>query len=164
MLLSGNVHKYGDNVNTDVIIPARYCTTVKGDELAKYCMYDIDRDFVKRVCENDVIIAGRNFGCGSSREAAPIAILNSGVKCVIAKSFSRIFYRNAVNIGLWVFESNELHDAINNGEKIRYDIWEQEVYLNNGIKKKLSNTFSDVLNEIIKSGGLVNYFNNTKNG
>ncbi|MBQ9631381.1 MAG: 3-isopropylmalate dehydratase small subunit, partial [Lachnospiraceae bacterium] len=117
----GTVHKYGDNVDTDVIIPARYLNTSKPEELAEHCMEDIDRDFVKKMKEGDLIVATKNFGCGSSREHAPIAIKASGVSCVIAETFARIFYRNAINIGLPIIESREASLGIEDGDTVKVD-------------------------------------------
>ena len=112
----GKVHKYGDNVDTDVIIPARYLNTADHKELASHCMEDIDIDFVKKVKKGDIIVAEANFGCGSSREHAPIAIKESGISCVIAKTFARIFYRNAINIGLPIIECPEAAENISDGD------------------------------------------------
>ena len=118
----GRVFKYGDNVDTDVIIPARYLNTSDPEELKKHCMYDIDTNFCDTVRVGDYIVAGENFGCGSSREHAPISIKASGVKCVIAKSFARIFYRNAFNIGLPILESEILYDEVKNKDEIEVDL------------------------------------------
>ncbi len=117
----GRVHKYGDHVDTDVIIPARYLTSSDAQELAAHCMEDIDREFVNQVQPGDVIVAGVNFGCGSSREHAPIAIQASGIACVIAKSFARIFYRNALNIGLPIVECAALVDDVETGDEVEVD-------------------------------------------
>ena len=116
MKAQGFVHKYGDNVDTDVIIPARYLNTADHKELANHCMEDIDKDFVAKVKEGDIMVGGWNFGCGSSREHAPIAIKASGISCIIAKSFARIFYRNAINIGLAIIESEEVAQSLENGD------------------------------------------------
>jgi len=121
MMLKGYVHKYGSNVNTDEIIPARYLNTIDPVILAKYCMEDIDKDFVKNVKKGDIIVADKNFGCGSSREHAPISIKAAGVSAIIAKSFARIFFRNSINIGLPILESEEAVDAIKNGDLIEID-------------------------------------------
>ncbi|MGL5314655.1 MAG: 3-isopropylmalate dehydratase small subunit, partial [Peptostreptococcaceae bacterium] len=118
MEAKGKVFRYGDNVDTDVIIPARYLNTSKAEELAKYCMEDIDENFVKEVKEGDIIVADKNFGCGSSREHAPLAIKASGVSCVIAKSFARIFYRNSINIGLPILECEEAVNNIDKGDVV----------------------------------------------
>ena len=117
----GTVFKYGDNVDTDVIIPARYLNSTTGEELAKHCMEDIDKDFTKNVKAGDIIVAEKNFGCGSSREHAPLSIKCAGVSCVIAKSFARIFYRNSINIGLPIIECEEAADAIKNGDIVSVD-------------------------------------------
>ena len=121
MIAHGMVHKYGDNVDTDVIIPARYLNTSKHEELAAHCMEDIDKEFVGKVKNGDIMVAGKNFGCGSSREHAPIAIKASGISCVIASTFARIFYRNAINIGLAILESDEAANAIENGHEVSVD-------------------------------------------
>lgn len=121
MKVQGFVHKYGDNVDTDVIIPARYLNTSSHKELAAHCMEDIDKSFVSKVKPGDIIVAQKNFGCGSSREHAPIAIKASGVSCVIASSFARIFYRNAINIGLPIFECEAASDGIAAGDEVRVD-------------------------------------------
>ena len=121
MRAQGHVHKYGDHIDTDVIIPARYLATQDEKELASHCMEDIDTSFVQKVQPGDIMVAGWNFGCGSSREHAPIAIRESGVACVIAKSFARIFYRNAINIGLPIFECEAASDGIAAGDEVRVD-------------------------------------------
>ena len=148
---------YENNVDTDVIIPARYLNTKDAKELASHCMEDIDKEFSKNVKAGDFIVAGYNFGCGSSREHAPLAIKESGIKAVIAKSFARIFYRNAINIGLVIIENDEIQNDISKNDEI-------EINLNNGkIINKTKNkeyTFSPFPNEIqklINEGGLVNY-------
>lgn len=122
MPITGTAHKFGDHVDTDVIIPARYLTTSDPTELARHCMEDIDADFVGRVRPGDIIVAGRNFGCGSSREHAPIAIKAAGVSVVIAETFARIFYRNALNIGLPIIESEEAARGINGGDQVEVDL------------------------------------------
>jgi len=122
MQATGKAHKYGDHVDTDAIVAARYLTTSDPDELAAHCMQDVDPDFVKRVARGDFIVAGRNFGCGSSREHAPLAIKTAGVSGVIADSFARIFYRNALNIGLPIIESSEAAERISAGDELRVDI------------------------------------------
>lgn len=121
MKACGHVFKYGDNVDTDVIIPARYLNATEGAELAKHCMEDIDREFVHKVEKGDIIVASKNFGCGSSREHAPLAIKCAGVSCVIAETFARIFYRNAINIGLPIFECEAASDGIAAGDEVRVD-------------------------------------------
>jgi len=122
MQLTGKAHKYGDHVDTDAIVAARYLNTSDPNELAAHCMQDVDPDFVKRVAQGDFIVAGRNFGCGSSREHAPLAIKTAGVSAVIADSFARIFYRNALNIGLPIIESPEAAERISAGDELRVDI------------------------------------------
>jgi 3-isopropylmalate/(R)-2-methylmalate dehydratase small subunit len=157
MILKGQVHKYGANVDTDVIIPARYLNISDPLELAKHCMEDIDAQFLKRMKRGDIIVADTNFGCGSSREHAPIAIKTAGVSCVIAKSFARIFFRNAINIGLPLLESAEAVDNSKSGDKL-------EVDLSSGKIKNITNsqTFSakpypEFMSELINAGGLVEY-------
>lgn len=152
----GFVHKYGDNVDTDVIIPARYLNTASHAELASHCMEDIDRDFVKNVKKGDIIVAAKNFGCGSSREHAPIAIQASGVSCVIASTFARIFYRNAINIGLPILECAEAAEDIRTGDEV-------EVDFDTGVIKNLSSgksykaqPFPPFIQNIIAKGGLLN--------
>ena len=155
MKYTGNVLKYDDNVDTDVIIPARYLNTSDHKELASHCMEDIDKTFVTRVQQGDIITAGQNFGCGSSREHAPIAIKASGVSLVIAKSFARIFYRNAINIGLAIVECPEAADNISEGDKVEAD-------MDNGIIRNLTTgqefkaaPFPDFIQKIIENGGLM---------
>ncbi len=121
-VLRGRVIKYGDDVNTDVIIPARYCTSFRAEELAQHCMEDLDSDFLKKRQPGDVIVAGNNFGCGSSRENAPLAIKGAQISCVIAKSFARIFYRNSINIGLPILESPEAAEAVAEGHEVEVDL------------------------------------------
>jgi 3-isopropylmalate/(R)-2-methylmalate dehydratase small subunit len=121
-ILEGDAHVYGDNVDTDVIIPARYLTTTDPDELAAHCLEDLDPDFVKNVKPGDIIVAGRNFGSGSSREHAPIAIKAAGVSCIVAESFARIFYRNSINVGLPIVECEGIRDGVSTGERVRVDV------------------------------------------
>lgn len=155
--MTGKAWKYGDNVDTDVIIPARYLNTSDPKELAKYCMEDIDQSFAKEVKQGDVIIAGENFGCGSSREHAPIAIKESGVSAVIAKSFARIFFRNAINIGLVILKNTKLPDEVTKGDKIEVDA-ESGVIKNLTTNKEYSTTaYTGSIKELIDIGGLVNY-------
>ena len=154
---TSSVWVYGDNVDTDVIIPARYLNTSEPSELAKFCMEDIDKNFAKEVKEGDVIVAGENFGCGSSREHAPIAIKASGVKAVIAKSFARIFFRNAINIGLVILKNNELPDEITKGDEIEVDI-ENGTIKNLSTGKEYETTaYTGSIKELIDIGGLINY-------
>jgi len=157
MTNQGQAWVYGDNVDTDVIIPARYLNTSDAKELAKYCMEDIDTTFATDVKQGDIMIAGENFGCGSSREHAPIAIKEAGITVVIAKSFARIFFRNAINIGLPILENKDLPDEVSKGDKIEID-------LKNGIVKNLTTgkeyktpAYSGSIQELIEVGGLVNY-------
>lgn len=155
--MTGQAWIYGDNVDTDVIIPARYLNTSDPKELASFCMEDIDKSFAKEVQEGDVIVAGENFGCGSSREHAPIAIKASGVKAVIAKSFARIFFRNAINIGLVILKNSELPDEVTKGDEIEVDA-ENGIIKNITTGKEYSTTaYTGSIKELIDVGGLVNY-------
>ncbi len=152
----GKVHRYGDNVDTDVIIPARYLNTSSHAELAAHCMEDIDRDFVKKVKPGDIIVAGRNFGCGSSREHAPIAIKASGVSCVIACSFARIFFRNSINIGLPILECADAAQAIADGDEVEVDFDTGAIKdVTNG-KTYRAQPYPPFLQNIIAKGGLLN--------
>ena len=153
-MLSGRVHKYGDNVDTDVIIPARYCTSFRAEDLAPHCLEDLDSNFVNKVKAGDILVAGNNFGCGSSRENAPIAIKGAGIVCVIAKSFARIFYRNGINIGLPVLESVECVDVTDDGDRIEVDLNEGEIVNVTKDKKFHIPPFPSVIQEIIKVGGM----------
>ena len=155
----GNVFKYGDNVDTDVIIPARYLNSSEPSELAAHCMEDIDREFIHQVKKGDIIVAEKNFGCGSSREHAPIAIKASGVSCVIADTFARIFYRNSINIGLPIVECAQAAKEIENGDQV-------EVDFDSGVIKDLTKgteyqgqAFPEFMQKIIAAEGLVNYIN-----
>ena len=157
MALRGRVWKYGSNVDTDVIIPGRYCHITDIKELAKHCLEDLDLQFTKKIKQGDIIVAGTNFGCGSSRELAPISIKAAGISCVIAKNFARIFFRNSINIGLPILESPEAVDSINEGDEV-------EVDLSNGTIKNITTgktarsvPFPDFLQEIINMGGLMPY-------
>ena len=155
MKFTGNAIKYGDNVDTDVIIPARYLNTIDKKELASHCMEDIDKDFVKKVQKGDIMIAGYNFGCGSSREHAPIAIKESGISLVIAKSFARIFYRNSINIGLAIVECEEAADAIENGHVVTADLDGGIIYDETTGEKYETQPFPAFIQTIIQNGGLV---------
>ena len=156
-MINGKSLKYGDNVNTDEIIPARYLNTTDEKELASHCMEDIDKDFVKKADKGDIIVAGENFGCGSSREHAPISIKGLGISCVIAKSFARIFFRNAINIGLPIFESEEAVTGISNGDNVKVDI-DSSVIINLTTNKEYTFTpFADEMKDIIQAGGLMEY-------
>lgn len=159
MQLNGTVIKYGDNVDTDVIIPARYLNATEGAELAKHCMEDIDKDFVKNVKPGDIIVANKNFGCGSSREHAPLAIKCAGVSCVIAETFARIFYRNAINIGMPIIECPEAAKAIEAGDEVEIDF--DSGVITNKTKNQTyqGQAFPPFMQKIIAAGGLVNYIN-----
>ena len=156
----GTVFKYGDNVDTDVIIPARYLNSSDPKELATHCMEDIDKDFVNKVNEGDIIVANKNFGCGSSREHAPIAIKAAGVSCVIAETFARIFYRNAINIGLPIIECPEAAVAIKSGDEVKVD-FDSGVITNVTTGETFQGqAFPPFMQNLIACGGLVNYINN----
>ena len=155
MLAKGKVFKYNDNVDTDVIIPARYLNTADANELAKHCMEDIDKDFVTRVSVGDIMVAGYNFGCGSSREHAPLVIKTCGVGCVIAKSFARIFYRNAINIGLHILECPEAADAISAGDIVSVDFDTGKITNHTTGKAYQAQPFPEFIQNIIKKGGLL---------
>lgn len=155
MNAKGRVHKFGDNVDTDVIIPARYLNRSDEEWLAQHCMEDIDASFASNVQKGDIMVAGANFGCGSSREHAPIAIKASGISCVIASTFARIFYRNAINIGLAILECDEASREINDGDEVEIDF-------NTGIindittgKSYQSQPFPEFIQKIITNGGLM---------
>ena len=156
MKANGFVHKYGDNVDTDVIIPARYLNTSDHKELASHCMEDIDKDFVKKVNEGDIMVGGANFGCGSSREHAPIAIKKSGISCVIASTFARIFYRNSINIGLAILECPEASEKIENGDEVSIDF--DTGVITNITKNETykAEPFPEFVKNIISSDGLLN--------
>ncbi len=161
MKAQGTVHKYGDNVDTDVIIPARYLNTSSHKELASHCMEDIDIDFTKRVKEGDIMVAEKNFGCGSSREHAPIAIKASGISCVIASTFARIFYRNAINIGLPILECDEAAKDIKAGEQVAIDFDTGIITNLTTGKEYQAEPFPPFIQEIISDGGLIKHV--TKN-
>lgn len=158
----GKVFKYGDNVDTDVIIPARYLNSSDPADLARHCMEDIDRDFVSRVDTGDIIAAEKNFGCGSSREHAPIAIKAAGVSCVIAETFARIFYRNAINIGLPIVECKEAAADIEAGDEVEVDF--DSGLITNHTRKKTyqGQAFPPFMQKIIDAEGLVNYINTNR--
>lgn len=155
MKAHGKVHKYGDNVDTDVIIPARHLNTSDHKELASHCMEDIDTEFVKKVKQGDIMVGGENFGCGSSREHAPIAIKASGIDCVIAKTFARIFYRNAINIGLPILECPEASEKIQDGDKVSIDF--DNGVITNETKGETYQAlpFPDFIKDIMAKGGLI---------
>ncbi len=162
MSVKGKVFRYENNVDTDVIIPARYLNTSDPKELAAHCMEDIDKDFVKNVKEGDIIVANKNFGCGSSREHAPLAIKTAGISCIIASTFARIFYRNAINIGLPILECDEAVANIEAGDEL-------EVEFSTGVIKNLTKNqeyqgeaFPEFMQKIIDNNGLIGYIKNNK--
>ena len=159
MKACGHVFKYGDNVDTDVIIPARYLNATQGEELAKHCMEDIDKEFIHKVKKGDLIVANKNFGCGSSREHAPLAIKCAGVSCAIAETFARIFYRNAINIGLPIIECVEAARSIEDGDEVEVDF--DSGLITNKTKGETyqGQSFPEFMQKIITAGGLVNYIN-----
>ena len=157
MRLKGKVHKYGADVNTDVIIPARYLNVSDPDELAKHCMEDIDADFLKKVKKDDIIMATSNFGCGSSREHAPLVIKAAGVSCVIASSFARIFFRNAINIGLPLLESAEAVENTESGDVLEVDMEKGEIKNVTSNMTFNAESYPQFMADLIKVGGLVEY-------
>ncbi len=156
MNVKGFVHKYGDNVDTDVIIPARYLNTANHKELAAHCMEDIDAEFVNKVNDGDIMVGGANFGCGSSREHAPIAIKESGISCVIASTFARIFYRNAINIGLAILECPEASEKIAAGDEVAVDFDTGVITNITKNEEYKAQPFPEFIKEIIASNGLLN--------
>lgn len=152
------VYKFGDNIDTDVIIPARFCNDPSKEFISRHCMYDYSLGFAERVSKGDVIVAGENFGCGSSREAAVWAILGTGISTVIARSFARIFYRNAVNIGMELIECSEIADIVSDGSSIEVDRENRRLIVA-GKSVMYSSGISDVCSDIIQAGGLINYIN-----
>mgnify|MGYP000924798625 FL=1 len=160
MKAKGRVFKYQDNVDTDVIIPARYLNSTSGEELAKHCMEDIDKEFATKVQNGDIIVARKNFGCGSSREHAPLAIKCSGISCVIADTFARIFYRNAINIGLPIIECKEAAESIEAGDEGEVD-FDTGVIVNKTKNQSFQGeAFPEFMQNIINAGGLIAYVNN----
>ena len=157
MKAQGTVHKYGDNVDTDVIIPARYLNTSSHKELAAHCMEDTDIDFTKNVKDGDIMVAEKNFGCGSSREHAPIAIKASGISCVIASTFARIFYRNAINIGLPILECDAAAKEIKAGDEVAVDFDTGVITDITTGKTYQSEPFPPFIQEIISDGGLIRH-------
>lgn len=155
MVYTGKVIKYGDNVDTDVIIPARYLNTSDHAELASHCMEDLDKTFTKRVCKGDIMVAGDNFGCGSSREHAPIAIKASGISLVIANTFARIFYRNSINIGLAILECPEAVANISDGDTVEADLDKGIIYNRTTGKSFKTQPFPAFIQKIIENGGLI---------
>ena len=162
MKARGHVFKYGENVDTDVIIPARYLNATTGEELARHCMEDIDKDFVHQVQKGDMIVARKNFGCGSSREHAPLAIKTSGVSVVIADTFARIFYRNAINIGLPIIESPEAAADIEAGDEVEVDFDTGRITDLTKGKSYQGQAFPEFMQKIIHAGGLIPYINQEK--
>ncbi len=159
MNAKGSVFKYGDNVDTDVIIPARYLNSSDPAELASHCMEDIDKDFIGKVHKGDIIVARKNFGCGSSREHAPIAIKAAGVSCVIAETFARIFYRNAINIGLPIVECAQASREIEAGDEVEVDFDSGIIYDRTKGTQYQGQPFPEFMQKIIAQGGLMNYIN-----
>ena len=159
MKANGHVFKYGDNVDTDVIIPARYLNSSDPKELALHCMEDIDTEFVKNVQKGDIIVADKNFGCGSSREHAPLAIKASGVSCVIAETFARIFYRNAINIGLPIIECPQASKGVSAGDEVEVDFDSGMIYNKTKGTQFQGQAFPEFMQKIIEAEGLVNYIN-----
>jgi len=156
MKAQGTVHKYGNNIDTDVIIPARYLNTANHKELAAHCMEDIDKEFVNKVQAGDIMVGGANFGCGSSREHAPIAIKESGISCVIAKTFARIFYRNAINIGLPILECPDASEGIEAGDEVVIDFDSGIIENKTKGESYKAQPFPEFIKEIIRKGGLLN--------
>ena len=159
MKANGTAIKYGDNVDTDVIIPARYLNSSDPKELAQHCMEDIDKDFVNKVKPGDIMVGGKNFGCGSSREHAAISIKASGISCVIAETFARIFYRNSINIGLPIVECAEAAKAINNGDEVEVDFDTGVITDKTNGKTYQGQAFPEFMQKIINAEGLINYIN-----
>ena len=159
MQAKGKVFKYGDNVDTDVIIPARYLAIADPKELAEHCMEDIDKDFVRKVHPGDIMVANKNFGCGSSREHAPLVIKVSGISCVIAETFARIFYRNAINIGLPIIECPEAARDIKDSDEVEVDFDSGTIRNLPPGKQYQGQAFPEFMQRIIKAEGLINYIN-----
>ncbi len=155
--MKGKVWKFGDNINTDEIIPARYLNTSDPNELAKHCMEDADPEFPKKVQKGDIIVAGKNFGCGSSREHAPIAIKAAGVSCVIAESFARIFFRNSFNMGLMILESEEAAKEAQTNDELEIDINSGEIKNLTRGKTYKAKPIPEFMQELVKCGGLLEY-------
>ncbi len=162
MKVTGKVIKYGDNIDTDVIIPARYLNCADERELAAHCMEDLDSSFVKRVKAGDILVAGKNFGCGSSREHAPLSIRASGIACVVAADFARIFYRNAINIGLPIIECPEIYEECTEGDTLKIDFDTGEIVNKTKNKRYKTFPFPPFLQEIISNRGLMNTLRSEK--
>ncbi len=162
MKFQGNVWKFGDNIDTDLIIPARCLNVSDGSELAKSCFIDVNPDFARDVSSGDILIAGRNFGCGSSREHAPLAIKEAGISVIIAGSFARIFYRNAFNIGLPLLESEEAGEGLSEGEQVSVDLATGEIKNIDSGKTFHAHSIPDFMRELIEAGGLVEYIKRSK--
>jgi 3-isopropylmalate/(R)-2-methylmalate dehydratase small subunit len=160
--MKGKAWKFGDNIDTDLIIPARYLNTSDPEELAKHCMEDADPEWVRKMKKGDFIVGGENFGCGSSREHAPIAIKAAGVSAVIAKSFARIFYRNAINIGLPILESNEAADKIKEGDEVEVNLESGEIKDLTKNQSFKAQPFPEFMQKIIDAGGLISYLKHKK--
>ncbi len=161
MKANGHVFKYGDNIDTDVIIPARYLNATKGEELALHCMEDIDKEFVKKVQKGDIMVANKNFGCGSSREHAPLALKCAGISCVVAETFARIFFRNAINIGLPILECPEAAKAIQAGDEVEVDFDTGVITDKTTGESFTCQPFPEFMQKIITAGGLLNYITKT---
>ena len=155
--MKGKAWKFGDDVNTDLIVPARYLNTTDAQELASHCMEDADPEFTNKISPGDIIVAGRNFGCGSSREHAPLAIKTAGLSCVIAESFARIFFRNAINIGLPIFECPDAAKGISQGDELEVDMATGTIHNLTTTKTYTVPPFPEELQAIISAGGLMNY-------
>ena len=156
-MLKGKVHKYGANIDTDVIIPARYLMLSEPEELAEHCMEDIDKEFLSRVKPGDIMVATTNFGCGSSREHAPLAIKAAGISCIIAKSFARIFFRNSINTGLPLLESEEAVDNIDAGDEVEVDLAAGTINNLTKGQKFTAKPYPDFMSELIADGGLIEH-------
>ena len=157
MKVSGKIFKYGDNIDTDVIIPARFLTTADPEQLKLHCMEDLDSEFIDQVKPGDIIVAGKNFGCGSSREHAPVAIKASGISCVIAEDFARIFYRNSINMGLPILECKEAVEGIDKGDEVEVDFEEGLIIDKTKDLVFKAKPFPPFIQKIIDAGGLVEY-------
>lgn len=157
MKLKGKAWRFGDDIDTDVIIPARYLVTTDPEELARHCMETLDPDFSKKVSSGDILVAGKNFGCGSSREHAPISIKGLGISCVIARTFARIFYRNAINIGLPILECPEASERIEEGDELEVDLESGKITNLSKGEAYPASPFPPFMREIIKAGGLMPY-------